>query len=154
MDVSVRHLLGIDQALGLGATITLGDKTHTFSPLSFKDYAEVVAYNKSQALAAYLEGTRGTMQAPGERIRDMNGLMCRPTMDDDFDQANPATLLLKCRLSLCRKHPTITDAEVDELLSNDEWRETICDVMHVLDTGPVEVKGAKQEVGTSPANPT
>lgn len=154
MNISVRHLIGIDQALGMGAEVKFDGKTHTFSPLTFKNYAEVVAHNKSQALAAYLAAPPGMPMKPGQRIRDINGIMCRPTLEGDFAQGDPETLLLKCKLSLRKKHPAITDSEVDALLSNDEWRELICEVMHVVDNGPIEFTDGEQEDGESTANPT
>ena len=153
MDVSVRHLLGIDQALGEGVTVEFDGKSYTFSPLRFSDYAALVASRKSAALTCYLNTVRGTQQNPTERIRDINGIACRAMVEDDLSIADLSTLLFKCTLSLRKTQPKMTDEEIDTLLSTDEFREQIADILQVIDIGPIDFKkqaGGGQEDG----NPT
>lgn len=153
MDISTRHLLGIDQALAVGATVPFNGKDYTISPLSFCDYAKIVGHNKSQALAAYLLAPASAARSRSQRIQDMNGIMCRPTLKADFANDNLDTLPFKFRQGLLKAHPHITEQEVDDLLTNDEWRETLADIMQIADCGPIEEPGTEED-GESTANPT
>jgi len=153
MDISTRHLLGIDQALAVGAVVPFNGREYTISPLTFCDYAKIVGYNKSQALAAYLLAPGSAARSRGQRIQDMNGIMCRPTLKADFASDNLDTLPFKFRLALQKTHPAITEKEVDDLLTNDEWREALADIMQIADCGPIE-DASTEEAGVSPENPT
>lgn len=161
MDVSVRHLLGIDQALGEGVTVEFDGKSYTFSPLTFRDYAALLANRKSAALTCYLNTVRGTRQDPTERARDINAIACRAMVKDDLSSGDLNTVLFKCTLSLRKTQPAITDEEIDALLSNDmvreqiedTFREQIAAILEVLNMGPLDFKersGGDQEQ----ANPT
>jgi hypothetical protein len=120
--------------------------------LTFGDYAEVVAHNKSVALKAYHEAMDGKRNPA--RQRDINAILCRGTKMEDFALDNVGALQVKCLRSLLPKHPDMTPAKVDALLTNDAFRERICEVLDIVSEGPLQFTDKPQEAGEAEANPT
>lgn len=152
MEISKRHLIGIDQALGVGCTLDLGGKEYTFSPLTFLDYGKVVAFNKSIGLGAYHDAMEGKRNPT--RQRDINAILCRGTKKEDFELDNISALGAKCLRSLLREHPKMTMEEVDKLLTVDAFRERICEVLGIVSEGPLEFTDKPREDGDADENPT
>jgi hypothetical protein len=141
-------------ALGVGCTVQYNGTEYTLAPLTFRDYAKIVAHNKSSAFRIY-EDVNSGKRTP-HRLRDINAILCRGTREDDLSMSNPETLFVKVGLSLRKAHPKLTDDELDKMLTDDAFRETLCEVMEVINEGPLEFTDTPQtmEDGEPTANPT
>lgn len=152
MNISVKHLVAIDQAMGEGCIVPFNGADYTFGPLTFRDYGRIVASNKSAALRAYFEATD---DKPGRnRLRDINVILCRGPKEEDYSLSNPDTIFLKFQLSLRKAHPEITDATIEGMLNDDTFREKMCEVLGVVSEGPYQFTDKKQGDSEDPGNPT
>lgn len=146
------QLVSVDIALAKGLAVVVNGKTWQFSPLTFDDYAALVAHAKSKALSAYLTTAKTLNIDALTRIRDINGITSRPALDGDFDPLNTDSMLLKIKLSLAKKHPGITDADAASLFKDENFGPAIVDVVQVLANAPQLMKGEGQPV-PNPTNP-
>lgn len=153
MNITVRQLVALDRALAQGVTITWDGKDYVFSPLTFDDFAEHLAHRKSIGLKVWMEVAAATKLDPRQRIRDLCTLTSRSATDEDFSLGEPDNVKRMSFLSLRHKHPDITLAEVDKLLSDDAKREMLADLLQVMESVPADFD-KEEGGGDASSNPT
>ena len=148
----VRHIIGLDMAVGIGCKVQWRGKEWELSPLTFADWGEVISYNKSKALEIYNAVAGQQKQDPYQRIRDINGILLRAPAMEDFFTRDPKGTFIRLKRSLMHKQPGVTDDEVRDMIDDAEFREHVAVLMDVQDFGIGD--GKPKEGDDGGLNPT
>lgn len=148
----MRHIIGLDRAIGAGCKVSWNNKEWTLTPLRLADFGELVANNKAKALETYLAGIAGVKVEQHQRTRDIHSILFRAPIPEDFSMANPITMFSRLKLALKPTHPTIDDQTISSMLNDATFMETVAVLMDVQDFGIGDKPAVKGDDGT--VNPT
>lgn len=146
------HNWALDVALARGIALPIEGKEWTFTPLTMNDWADVIAGARAIALKAYNEAMKDVQQPPGQRIKDVNGIL----FGRDQSQATlgmlhePATRREMVKRSLLHKHPDVTDEEIDKILEGEMEAQLGLEILEMISVGPLP----PDKEGDGPENPT
>jgi len=148
--LTTKHFWALDTAVNSGVEVECNGKTWTFSALTFKDEGLVMAAARKDALASYFDVAKESGIQHQQRQWDMNSILFGAAPQAAL--VDPQSWYLKVKLSLKKKHPKVTDAEVEAFFEDDELAQKIIDVVEVMSVGPLE--GQPGDEAASGANPT
>ena len=152
MQGTTDHFWALDVACAQGIEIEVDGKSWTFSPLRYRDLAALVAHARSEALKTYWDAKRGKPGDFSKDTMDLNSILFGGTAQ--LTLTDPSSWWLKVKLSLQRKHPQITDAEVDAMFEDEALSARIVEVVSALTGGPISPSDIAKEGEDGPGNPT
>lgn len=110
----------IDRIAAEGVTLNVGGRDWTFSALTFRDLAAITAELRSIAIRAYLTAVDAEDAFGLNRQIELSTLAYGMRVQPD-DLSDPMSCFYAVRASLRHKHPTVTDAEVEAVMRNEEF---------------------------------
>lgn len=150
MRMSERHFWALDVATAGGADIEVNGKTWHFSPLTFRDARELMVKARSEALKAYWEANRENGRDYQQANIDLNTILFGSAAQMSF--SDPGLRWLQVKLSLSKKHPDITDADVDKMFDDVDTISQIIAAIDTMTNGPFSREQLQKSDGDG--NPT
>lgn len=129
-------------------------KKWTFAPLKFKDWADIVALVRSEAVASYLNAIKDQDVALHQQTAHINAILFGSHAQQHSLEAlrTPAVRKRVLRKSLEKAHPDVTDEQLDEFLEEENTANMYADIVELISLGPVSNEALTGEAG--PENPT
>jgi len=128
----------LDVAFGCGLEVQANGRTWIFSPLTFKDWGDVIARARSEALGAYLDAA-GERKGIDHRQRaiDINAILFGTQAQQSLEMLRaPELRRFVLRRSLEKKHPDVTDDDVNKFLEDEHQARMYSDIIELLSLGP------------------
>ena len=111
-------LWALDTATASGLDIEIKGKTWRFSPLTFRQGAEVMIAARSDALKAYWGAAKVHPRPYPAGNMELNAILFGNAAQMAF--TDPGTRWLQVKLSLQKHHPDVTDADIDAMFDDEE----------------------------------
>jgi hypothetical protein len=150
------HFYALDVATGHGIEFEVDGKTWTFSPLTFRDGRTLMVHMRSEALKAYLLAVKDRGSGfvfEKEYTVTVNSILFGAAAQEAF--GDPELRWLQAKLSVQKKHPDVTDADVDKFFEDETTVAAIISAINIMTSGPLSTDSIKDEGdGDKGANPT
>lgn len=143
-------LWALDVATGAGIDIEIKGKTWRFSPLTFRQAAEMAIAARSDALDAYWRaGKKHPRPYPAGNM-ELSTILFGNAAQMAF--TDPSARWLQVKLSLAKHHPKVTDAEIDAMFDDEDTAKQIIAAVQTMTHGPFTQKDLAESDGA--VNPT
>jgi hypothetical protein len=152
---ATRHVWPLDRALACGIPeLEFNGKKWTFSPLVYNDWGDVIALARSEALKAYFDAVNGRNIGYSQRAQDLSTILYGAVAQHSVTALrSPAVRKLVLKKSLVKKHPDVTDEELDAFLEDEHKANLVVDFVDILSGGPLDPTAVGQE-SDGEENPT
>jgi len=138
MDAKHTTFWPLDVAFACGIDVQIEGKTWQFSPLTFKDWGDIIALARGEALSAYLDATGERKDVDHrQRAMDMNAILFGAQAQQSLEMLRaPKIRHFVVKRSLEKKHPDVTDENIDKFLEDEHQARLYSDIVELLSLGP------------------